>query len=74
MSIFQTFRDGPRYAQDARRRFWRAVWDLLNSILALALMGATAISYLQGEYQRATFDAVLVLWCLVWQRRSDNGS
>jgi len=47
--------------------------DLFNSICGLCAVIVTAWNYHDGDYQRATFDAVLVLWCLLWQRRSDNG-
>jgi hypothetical protein len=58
MSMMQTFRDGPIY----RSGLWRDICKVFQKICALALMILTMVNYAEHDIQRATLDAVLVLW------------
>jgi hypothetical protein len=68
VSIMQTFRDGYRI------KFHISLGRLLNQIAAVCLIVFMTIFYYHGQYDRATFDAVLVLWCLHWERGYVNGT
>lgn len=65
MTMMQTFRDGPRTRPGAVKSILWNIWDLLLSILGVAMMVMAIVSYAHGDFQRATFQAVIVLWLIL---------
>lgn len=65
MSLFQTFRDG---INPAWKEIWRDIVSIAFTIVRIVTIIIMCVEYSHGNFPKATFFAVLVVWMTVSER------